>query len=413
MSASQRESNPHAALRKRKAHKKSKLGCRNCKMRRVKCDEARPECTHCLDFGVSCNYDPKVPDLQLRRGAAIYINAIGSASPSVHESMLSMINASDQRNRAVGKKADGPFRFDTQDLERLGRFQNRTVLTIGTKRTAEVYHATLIHLACNHKYLMHMVQALTAVHDRYLALEPRLNQNTVETYHLGQALILFNEKLSGSIDLDEGDAIWSTAAILGLVSFAIFDASTPEDAWPLKPPSRTDLEWLAMSDGKKAVWNIANPMQSTSAFHKLSDDFERDYFAAVEPKPGDGILLAEFANLCDLHDSSEDNPFYEAVHSLVPLLDLECNSSTMMRFLSFISHMNPQFRLLLEQKDACAMLLLAYWFSKVCKSQWWISRRATLECQAICIYLERYHNDLPNVQELLRFPKMRCGLTES
>lgn len=404
---------PRSELRKRKAHKKSRSGCRNCKMRRVKCDEAKPECEHCLDFGVSCNYDPKIPDLQLRRGAALYMDALSTASPSVNELMMGMMNKSIRPNESNPQRAIGFSTFDSQDLERLGRFQTRTVHTIGTKKTAEIYHETVFQLACSAKYLMHMVQSLTAVHDRYLNPQSTVNQNAIETYHLGKALVLFNEKLSGGIKPGEGDAVWATAALLGLVSFAMIDATKPEEAWPLAPPSHTDLEWLAMSDGKKAIWDIANPLRRQSVFHKLSGDFERDYFAALKPKPSDGILLADFAHLCNLDDPSDNNPYYEAVHNLIPLLDLECNSSTMMRFISFIGHMNPRFKLLLERKDPRAMLLLAYWYSKVCKSQWWVSRRASLECQAICIYLERHHDDIPNVHELLRFPKIRCGLLDS
>lgn len=61
----------------------------------------------------------------------------------------------------------------------------------------------------------------------------------------------------------------------------------------------------------------------------------------------------------------------------------------MVRFLSFPVLMRPQFKALLKEKDARAMLLLAYWYAKVCESQWWIKTRAILECTAICRYLER------------------------
>lgn len=340
------------------------------------------------------------------------MNAMRDTSPLVHQSMLSLVNTSIDRNPSNPWKGLDATRFNSQDLERLGRFQQRTVLSIGSKRTSEIYQDAMFQLACNHQYLMHMIQALTAVHDRYLSPAIGAKQTAVETYHLGRALVLFNEKLSGAIEPGEGDAIWSTAALIGLVSFALIDASTPEEAWPLAPPSRTDLEWLAMSDGKKTIWSIANPTQKNSLFHKLSADFEHDYFAAFQPQPGDGILLSEFTKLCRLDNSSDNNPYYDAVHSLLPLLDLDCNGSTMMRFLSFISYMNPKFKTLLKLKDPVAMLLLAYWFSKLCNSQWWVSRRAVLECQAICIYLEKYHGDIPNIHELLRFPRMRCGLSE-
>ncbi|KAF2258289.1 hypothetical protein CC78DRAFT_587335 [Lojkania enalia] len=41
---------------KRRAHRKSRLGCANCKTRRIKCDERRPECTNCIKRQVRCKY---------------------------------------------------------------------------------------------------------------------------------------------------------------------------------------------------------------------------------------------------------------------------------------------------------------------------------------------------------------------
>ena len=42
-----------SALRKRKAHTKSRRGCSSCKTRRVKCDEGKPGCQQCsgMSFG--------------------------------------------------------------------------------------------------------------------------------------------------------------------------------------------------------------------------------------------------------------------------------------------------------------------------------------------------------------------------
>ncbi|KAE8370356.1 hypothetical protein BDV27DRAFT_79167 [Aspergillus caelatus] len=40
----------------RKSHRKSRLGCGNCKRRRIKCDEVRPSCGGCLRHSVECDY---------------------------------------------------------------------------------------------------------------------------------------------------------------------------------------------------------------------------------------------------------------------------------------------------------------------------------------------------------------------
>lgn len=52
---------------KRKFHNKSKLGCDNCKRRRVKCDETKPGCKKCQNMGLTCVYSPPQPRKKRKR----------------------------------------------------------------------------------------------------------------------------------------------------------------------------------------------------------------------------------------------------------------------------------------------------------------------------------------------------------
>ena len=45
----------------RRGHFKSRLGCFNCKRRRVKCNELRPSCSPCRRLGLSCVYPTAAP----------------------------------------------------------------------------------------------------------------------------------------------------------------------------------------------------------------------------------------------------------------------------------------------------------------------------------------------------------------
>ncbi|KAL2133349.1 hypothetical protein VTI74DRAFT_2513 [Chaetomium olivicolor] len=46
----------------RRGHTKSRRGCFNCKRRRIKCQETRPACGHCLKQGLKCEY-PALPSV--------------------------------------------------------------------------------------------------------------------------------------------------------------------------------------------------------------------------------------------------------------------------------------------------------------------------------------------------------------
>ncbi|KAI0853909.1 hypothetical protein F5Y00DRAFT_269255 [Daldinia vernicosa] len=50
--------------RARRPHRKSRAGCRNCKQRRVKCDELKPTCGNCSRFAIPCDFSPNLAGSQ-------------------------------------------------------------------------------------------------------------------------------------------------------------------------------------------------------------------------------------------------------------------------------------------------------------------------------------------------------------
>lgn len=77
------ESNKSSSLKRKrkpvpgKGFNKSRQGCYNCKRRRVKCSEAKPECCSCNRMGLICVY-PETPRPTLKRAH----NAASSSSKS-------------------------------------------------------------------------------------------------------------------------------------------------------------------------------------------------------------------------------------------------------------------------------------------------------------------------------------------
>lgn len=257
--------------------------------------------------------------------------------------------------------------------------------------------------------------ALTAMHDRYLITTTNTKQTAIESFHCARAAALFNQKLSMALEPPDRDALWATAILLAAIGFFSIDTTTLEETWPLRRSSCCDLEWLKMEDGVVAMWKATSPYRPGSAFHCLASDHDKDYLSETSTKPGVDGFPNHFVDLCDMDhlSDSDNNPYHRAVSNLTPLLEIECNSATMLRFFSFTGTMHPNFKKLLEHKDPRALLLLAYWYALVCQSHWWIARRATLECRAICIYLETYYTSDDLIQRLLPFPKSRCDvLTE-
>jgi hypothetical protein len=397
---------------KRKAHKKSRQGCACCKVRRVKCDETKPECKKCAAFGVSCTYDRKAADIKMSfEGTGTLMN-MQNLPPSTNHSFIDLSNVPSFQYPVISDDSS-TLKMDSLSMERLGRFFKRTALSIGNAKASHIFQDATLGIAFAHPYLMHVIQTITAIHDRYITGVVGSPPSMEEIYHLSQAAALFNKKLSGPIQDDDRDALWATAGLLSQITFSFIEASTSEEAWPLASPGETGLEWIAMAENKMAVWEIANPMRPESIFNGLAMDLMKQsatICGVSEPKIED--LPPLFIKVYDLeNDSIADNcPYRATVLLLSTLLSMECNCNTLVKFLSFASHMDPKFKPLLQKKDPKALLPLAYWYAKVLNSIWWLDRRATLECQAICIYLERNHPEEKGILELLQFPKERCGL---
>lgn len=130
------------ALRKRKPHRKSRSGCRNCKLRRVKCDETRPTCRNCIGQCVICNYDATPSSSQASTSTVIRDDDLSVSIPGtilandfLVTDLNRMVSSQYPQNwtsnqlRALGK----------HDIDRLNRWHTRTVFTLGPHHMSLCY----------------------------------------------------------------------------------------------------------------------------------------------------------------------------------------------------------------------------------------------------------------------------------
>ena len=120
---------------------------------------------------------------------------------------------------------------------------------------------------------MHFVQVLTAVHDRYLFAPPDAPKTGPEVYHWSRAVALFNRKLSAPLQPLDREPLWACAALLAIIAFSSVEASTPEEAWPLSGRIPSSPEWLALCQGKKTIWKVANSLKPDGVSSSLVDEY--------------------------------------------------------------------------------------------------------------------------------------------
>lgn len=229
-------------------------------------------------------------------------------------------------------------------------------------------------------------------------------------YHSQCAAALFNERLSKpAFKTTDRNAIWTTACLLGNMSSFSIESSDPEMSWPLSPSADSSLDWLDMHKGMAVFYNLCAPQEPGGIFHDL---LHRPAYNVLKDKwvvdNRDGVegILSRFANLCDLNPASnrQNSPYHFSLRLLTQIWDMESTRLTAFRFLTFISLMPPEMKALLTQKDARAMLILAYWYTKMFHVHYWLHQRAVVGCAAICIYLQRYHYWDPLIMDMLQYP---------
>ena len=247
---------------------------------------------------------------------------------------------------------------------------------------------------------------LTAMHDRYLAQGGHLERTPQECYHWNVALQSFTQELSHNFNKCDLDAIWLTASLMFLVSFFAVETDGHEQVWPLKPTGASDLTWLEMQKGMRALWPIVDLERDGSLFRGQTMPLNRRCLGVPLPTEGIDDILPFIAALCGLDQSSNANnsPYYSAAQMLSLLFCDDADRFQPLRFLAFPNMMVPEFEVLVKKKDPYALVMMALWYELIVETSWWMSGRAALECKAIWIYLNRNHADKPRIKPFLTRP---------
>lgn len=251
---------------------------------------------------------------------------------------------------------------------------------------------------------------LTLLHDRYFSSPLTATLTTEEAYHWGRSLSLYSKALASGVRPSSRDALWATAAFLGVLSLTHTDARIPEESWPYAPPSPLDLNWLRMSEGKKEIWKDAQEFMAESDFKLLAVKQDGQYQPPLTYSSAEGLLALpqDFLDYFDIREETNliDNPYFAAVNTFAQTWNATTVLEIFTNWIFYITNMEQRHKTLLEQKDPRALLLLAYWYKIVYDTgHWYMRRRSSLERESICLYLETYHGNDFALQELLDFPR--------
>ncbi|KAL4889925.1 hypothetical protein BDV59DRAFT_195415 [Aspergillus ambiguus] len=189
--------NSYTGKTSRRSHKKSRLGCRNCKNRKIKCDELKPSCMNCLRHSVRCEY---ASDLLGERHSSSKPEEAIVAEPETNNA-FDFISASSmdfqlpkrrrRRDDATQQKcersstprqssalAHKPFQFTATDMALFHHFMSCSEL--GADQIQ--WQTRMTRWGFQHHYLLHLFLALSGFHlarnlHRYVQMQQILGQD--------------------------------------------------------------------------------------------------------------------------------------------------------------------------------------------------------------------------------------------
>ena len=245
---------------------------------------------------------------------------------------------------------------------------------------------------------MHTILAVAASHERHQFSHEVKHRSASEIHHGIQSVFLYNQKLSRPFDPAVGDSLWATAALLGIMTIGSFEATDPEEVWPLAPPSSSDLDWFRFSVRKSLIFVLTNPTRPGGLFHPMAHECAQFNFnLPASGASGIPIALSELCNITT-YSTMENNPYFVAAHILARLQNRSRIGTVGIMMITFVSQSQLSFENLLTSKDPVALLLLALWYALSGSVLWWIEKRARVESRAIYRYLMRFHGDNHEIQ---------------
>ena len=230
--------------------------------------------------------------------------------------------------------------------------------------------------------------ALTTVHMRLMRSKDT-KRTAFEIHHTNTASISFRSVIDKPISSRAADAMFAAATLLSGISFASVETLDPSQSWPMKPKPDS-LQWLQLQQGISLMVMAAQPWRPDGAFAAA---FQDTGAPGLEEHPIEPAIAQDLADTLEItsESTSENNAYFMTYEQLQPLLGQFAEKETIMGYLQFTAHLSNDYLALLGKRDHRALLLLAYWYCIVCRcGQWWITIRAIVECQSICLYLSLY-----------------------
>ncbi|KXJ92033.1 hypothetical protein Micbo1qcDRAFT_59078 [Microdochium bolleyi] len=379
----------------RKSHKKSRAGCKRCKSRKIKCDEAHPRCGNCTKHGVPCDFEyPEIansfavaetPRLSPSEYAAS--PAASSAYPPTPAMATSTpVPLYRSPDHAPITPASNNNRM--MELKLLHHYTTVTCKTLAIRDASSerIWSETVPNLAFSGaNFLADALLAVAALHLRSSAPH---DQQLVRASHSYMAATLseYAASLSKGITKSNAESLFLTAALIAFQSTASRVFVRDEGTGNKEQPShyQIPLSWFHSFQGVKAV--VASSWQYLRHSGVVIPIIEAQpalnlHLGETSPTHFGHLLIGLEQELMDSGQSPEDQALTaQAYHHAVAVMNWVHRIPQTGAPLVFLATVSKRFIDLLEAKKPRALAILANYFGllKLLDRLWWlkgVSRR--------------------------------------
>ncbi|KAL2432362.1 hypothetical protein ABEF95_006755 [Exophiala dermatitidis] len=367
----------------RRSHTKSKNGCSQCKVRRIKCDEVHPKCSNCERRQIFC-------DFSLSPGASI--------SPSNHvDGQQQSGQPASVGGRTPSQATIDPFQkldlvstkkttdLDITDLKLMHHFTSVVAPDLANAHTAEALALWQVHavkLGFKHHFLLRGILAVAAFHLAYLHPDKKADYELIGTAHQSIGLSEFQDTLA-HVDETNCHAMFAFSCLLIILTFASSAKDTPKDT--PKDLATDVLHWFYLLRGAHTVLNLHSETIRNSFLKPLLDEMAHIEMAAAYIFP-DTDQITKLFRICSSpeHDKEIAQAYDLAIHSLLSTFvqaSLLKQRGEGIVLATFVWPLNlaPKFLDLLSEKQPEAMIILAhycvliYWAESDDSDTWFIT----------------------------------------
>lgn len=196
----------------RRTHTKSRLGCSQCRKRRVKCDEQVPRCSSCFQRGESCVY------LRFPTNSTS-ITAVKTSTPPVSSTSPSETGTAQESpapTATVQNNVEDALRSPgrVRELELLHHWCLRTSKDF-TPDLVDLFQDYLVKVAFNNAHLMNALLALSSFHIACETNDPATSRDFTSTgmgYHTRAVAGL--RAVLGSLAPENCDPVFASSTLI-------------------------------------------------------------------------------------------------------------------------------------------------------------------------------------------------------